>query len=217
MIEAVLLDLDGTLLDTAPDFETALNRLLGEESRPLLSSAQVKTMVSNGSAHLVAQAFNIDANDHRFDGLRARLLELYDGCLTDRTEFYPGMRECLSWCADRHIQTAIVTNKPQRYAEKIMQQLQFEPGLMICPDQVPAPKPDPAGIRLACETLKVDPARSLYVGDHERDMQAARSAGCIAVGAAWGYLAPDEDPADWPADHLLTSPLELKPLIESLL
>ncbi len=216
MIDALLLDLDGTLLDTAPDFETALNNLLGEQQQPPLDSQSVKTMVSNGSAHLVAQAFNIDATHPRFDGLRNRLLELYANCLTDRTGFYPGMRECLHWCTTNGVAFGVVTNKPLRYAEQIMQQLEFDPGVLICPDHVDQPKPDPQGILLACSELQVRPAHSLYVGDHLRDVQAAKAAGCISAAAAWGYLAPNENPLDWGANYLLQQPTHLQPLLESL-
>ena len=213
IFEAVLFDLDGTLLDTAPDFHTALNRLLAEEQCAPIHADRVQNMVSNGSANLVAQAFNIDASDHRFDGLRERLLKHYDDCLTDRTALYPGLFECLEWLDANQYPWGIVTNKPLHYAEKIISQLELNINCLICPDHVDQPKPDPRGILLACEQMLKAAHNTLFVGDHLRDIEAGKRAGAPTIAAAWGYLADGEDPRDWDADYLLYSPRELLPLL----
>src|SRR6056300_1516913 len=112
-LEAVLFDLDGTLLDTAADFRTALNRLLQEESRPILAENDVRVMVSNGSANLVAQAFAIDSGHAEFEPLRLRLLEHYADCMLENTRPYPGVTESLELILARGKTWGIVTNKPQ--------------------------------------------------------------------------------------------------------
>lgn len=213
---AVLFDLDGTLLDTAPDFETALNLLLGEEQRQPLPRSRVESMVSNGSASLVAQAFNIDTSHKSFADLRERLLQHYAAVLTHRTRFYPGIEGCLDWMRSKGLGFGIVTNKPEIYTRKILQQLDIQPDVYVCPDQVKQPKPDPEGILLACKRLDLNPREVLFVGDHNRDILAGRAAATYTAAAAYGYIPEGENPLEWNADYLLNNASDLLPILQQI-
>ncbi len=214
-MKAILFDLDGTLLDTAPDFHTALNRLLSEEGRINLDTTQVRHMVSNGSATLVSQAFNLDMQHAQFEPLRQRLLKHYADCLLENTRPFPGITECLALLRDRRISWGVVTNKPLVFSEAIMRGLDLYPDTLICPDHVQHPKPDPEGIMLACGEIGCTPADCVFVGDHQRDIDAGRSAGCGTVAAAYGYLGDSDNPEDWHADHIIWQPEQLLLLLES--
>lgn len=212
-LEAVLFDLDGTLLDTAADFRTALNRLLQEEGRPTLEDQDVRVMVSNGSANLVAQAFAIDNSHAEFEPLRLRLLEHYADCMLDNTRPYAGMEESLEFIQSRGKAWGIVTNKPQYFTDAIIAGLGMNPATLICPEHTGKPKPDPAGIVLGCAELNCAPENCLYIGDHKRDIDAGKGAGCKTMAAAYGYIEANDDATTWGADWLLMQSTDLPQLL----
>lgn len=216
-LKAVLFDLDGTLLDTAPDFKTALNLLLAEESKQPLTEEQVKVMVSHGSADLIANAFHITAEDPEFEGLRARLLDFYLAHLSENTRYFAGLEASLEFMQQHALAYGIVTNKPLLYAKKILDDLKIEADCLICPDHVKTPKPDPEGLYMACEQLGCRPQESIFVGDHARDVIAGKAANMPTVAAAWGYIPAGESVEDWNADYLVKQPSELLNLLEELL
>ncbi|MEA3300296.1 MAG: HAD-IA family hydrolase [Pseudomonadota bacterium] len=203
--DAVLFDLDGTLLDTAPDFVTAINRVLAERGLPPRAESQVRAAVSHGSAGLIATTFDLDASHPDFEPLRQALLTHYRTCLTDETRLFPGMERVLEALAVRGIPWGIVTNKPAQYTDAIVARLPWPspPATVICPDHVTRTKPDPEPILLACRQLDLVPGRAIYVGDHLRDIEAGRNAGTATVAAAYGYLDAGENPAEWGADHII--------------
>jgi len=215
-LRAVLFDLDGTLLDTAPDFETAINRLLTEENREHLGRRDIELMVSNGSASLVSQAFNIDTAHGSFASLRDRLLAHYMDVITERTRYYPGIAESLELIRSLGLGFGIVTNKPEIFTRKILKSLNIRPDVYVCPDQVKSPKPDPEGVLLACRRLDCDPRQTLFVGDHNRDIMAGRAAAARTAAAAYGYVPAGDDPMTWNADYLLHRADELPPLLRDL-
>ena len=151
--KGLLFDLDGTLLDTAPDFITALNLQLARHNRPPLPDSAIRTSVTNGSVGLIQSAFNVDPGHNDFETLREEFLELYFANLADRTALFEGLQQVLDECRSRQIPWGVVTNKPWRYTQSAMTQL----GLMeaaatvICPDHVQQTKPHPEPILLACE------------------------------------------------------------------
>jgi N-acetyl-D-muramate 6-phosphate phosphatase len=209
--KGLLFDLDGTLLDTAPDFISALNiQLARHKSKPLPDSA-IRTSVTNGSVGLIQAAFGIDPDHRRFESLREEFLELYFANLADKTALFTGLQEVLDECHARGIPWGVVTNKPWKYTESAMVQL----GLMdaaatvICPDHVAQPKPHPEAILLACSEISIDPADCLYVGDHVRDIEAGRAAGTRNIAAGWGYIEADETITDWQADWIVEESQQL--------
>lgn len=213
--DAVLFDLDGTLLDTAPDFTTAINCVLAERGLVPQPEARVRRAVTNGSAGLVASTFGIGSEHPDFEPLRQRLLHYYRQCLAQHTRLFNGLDTVLAELATRQIPWGIVTNKPLQYTTPILTQLRFPsaPATVICPDHVIRTKPDPESILLACRELHVAPERAIYVGDHLRDIEAGRNAGTTTAAATWGYLDEDEDPQAWGADHIVNNALELTDLL----
>lgn len=214
-LKAVLFDLDGTLLDTAPDFKTALNLLLAEEGKGPLTEDQVKVMVSHGSADLIANAFHMEATHPDFEPLRARLLAFYIDHLSENTAFFEGLQPGLEYIRAQGWGYGIVTNKPALYAEKIVADLKIDADCLICPDHVAKPKPDPEGLLLACEQIGCNADEAIYVGDHVRDVDAAKAINMPTVAAAWGYIPVGESVEDWQADYLLQKPDELLALLQT--
>lgn len=218
-IACVLFDLDGTLIDTAPDFVLVMDRLMREYGRPEVSEQRVRQTVSDGARALVKLGFAIEESDPGFGERRERLLELYGEQLeSTRSKLYPGLPELLDRLDEADIPWGIVTNKPERYAVPLLERLGLlgRCGALICPDHVTATKPDPEPILLACETLDAELERTVYIGDHLRDMQAARNADVIAIAAAYGYLSDECRVEEWPADFILREAEQTEGLLNLL-
>lgn len=215
---SVLFDLDGTLIDTAPDFHWVINALLKEEGRPPVSFEFLRRYVSNGARAMVGAAFQLKEGDSNFTRLHQRMLTIYLEHLDVDSELFPGLKDCLNWLEKNNIPWGIVTNKPELYTTPVMKGLNLDNGAssVICPDHVEHKKPHPEALFLACKQINCDPENSIYVGDHIRDIQAGNRAGMTTIGATYGYLNQDENPADWNADHYIECATELKPLLQSL-
>lgn len=207
-IECVLFDLDGTLVDTAPDFIKVVNRLLKEHEKPAICSQLIYQTVSDGARALVKLAFEIQEDHAEFSNLQQRLLDLYFEQLANtESTLYPGMEELLNKLESSKIAWGIVTNKPEKYTLLLLEKLNLRNRCMavICPEHVTARKPDPEAILLACQQLNSDTQRTVYIGDHIRDIQAAKNADVIAIAAAYGYLSADAKVEEWYADFILQS------------
>ncbi len=218
-IACVLFDLDGTLIDTAPDFVVVMESLLREYGAAEISESRVRQTVSDGARALVKTGFSMEESDPGFGERRQRLLDLYGEQLqTTRSALYPGMDNLLARLETAEIPWGIVTNKPEQYAVPLLRKLRLleRCGALICPDHVSATKPDPESILLACDRLGADPERTVYIGDHLRDMQAAKNADVIAVAAAWGYLSADCRVEEWPADFILREARQTESLLNTL-
>lgn len=213
--KALLFDLDGTLLDTAPDFITALNKQLELHGRAPLPDHAIRTSVTNGSIGLIQDGFGMAPDHPQFEILREEFLEFYFANLADKTALFAGLQLVLDDCAARNIPWGVVTNKPWRYTESAMVQL----GLMdaaatvICPDHVKHAKPDPESILLACSKIATAPQDCLYVGDHVRDIDAGRAAGTRNIAAAWGYIEASENIHNWQADWIVDQSQQLHELL----
>ncbi len=218
-IECVLFDLDGTLIDTAPDFFKAVNALTDEEGRSGITRTAIDQTVSDGARALVKLAFSISENDTDFDRLNQRLLDLYHAQLM-RTEsvLYPGLEILLEELAAAKIPWGIVTNKPEKYSLSLLQQMDLleRCGVLVCPDHVTDRKPHPEPIVKAMHDLNVSAERTVYLGDHIRDIQAAKSADVIAIAASYGYLPADAKVEEWCADFILRESDQLIPLLNML-
>ncbi|MCV6605265.1 MAG: HAD-IA family hydrolase [Porticoccaceae bacterium] len=216
-IEAVLFDLDGTLLDTALDFTDVVNQLLREENRATMDYSQVRNAVSHGSVGLIESAFQLPGNDPVFEPLRQRLLDLYLNCLTNKTRLFPGLSALLDHLDNRQIPWGIVTNKPVLYTQPIVHGLQLKPAATVCPDHVTHTKPHPESVHLASQQIGCRAEHTVMVGDHLRDVEAGRNAGSMTIAAAYGYLGEDEDAAQWQADYIAEQSEDLLPILEELL
>ncbi|MDX1804871.1 MAG: HAD-IA family hydrolase [Alcanivorax sp.] len=217
-LEAVYFDLDGTLIDTAPDFFTVLNRLLEKHGRPTVSYSAVRANVSNGARALTELGFGVGPDDPSFAALLDELLAAYQGHLAVDTVLFPGMAEALDWLDHQGLPWGIVTNKPVRFTLPVLEGLKLHQrvGAVICPDHVKQRKPDPEGLLMAADRDRVSPARCLYVGDHLRDIQAGQNAGMATAVATFGYIDADDDPHGWQADYLLEHGEALLPLLQEL-
>lgn len=211
MYQAVLFDLDGTLADTALDLGAALNRLLAEEGLPAQPDDAIRPIASHGARALVSLGFGIDRDDPAFDALRRRFLDQYEHSFADRTRLFDGVERLIGGLTERGLAWGIITNKPMRFTDRLVPALPFPvaPGVVVSGDTVGVAKPDPKPMLHAAATLGVDPARCLYVGDAERDIQAGRNAGMRTALAAWGYISGDDRPHEWGADLQLARPLDL--------
>jgi phosphoglycolate phosphatase len=213
--QAVFFDLDGTLLDTAPDFHTATNMVLEAEKRAPLDITTLRCWVTNGSAGIIQSAFSIEEDHPEFDRLRQNLLGHYVNCLTEKTRLFPGLEQVIDFLQKTAIPWGVVTNKPVRFAEPIIEKLTPGCSALVCPDHVKQTKPDPEGLLIAAEKVNVDPQYCLYIGDHERDIQAGKRAGMKTVAAEWGYIDSKVNPVDWEADYLIQIPDQLTDILRN--
>lgn len=207
---AVLFDLDGTLLDTAPDMAGALNALRVERAAKPLPFAMVRPQVSHGAAALVRLGFP-DAGDTEHEALRVRFLELYRARLADETRPFAGVPELLAAIERAAVPWGVVTNKPAWLTDPLLQALGLgsRAGVIVSGDTVAERKPHPLPLIHAAQSLGFLPAECLYVGDAERDVQAARAAGMQVLVALFGYIDPLAAPRDWPADGWISTPQEV--------
>lgn len=203
-IGAVLFDLDGTLLDTAPDLGAAVNHVLAEEGVAPLSMTEIRHVASEGALGLLRAGLGEAGLEQRgATRLRQALLDYYARHLCVGTRPYPGMTVLIQWLNARRIPWGIVTNKPAFLTEPLMAQMPELPGcgVIVSADTLPVRKPHPDPLLYACNRLQVPAAHCLYVGDHERDIAAGVAAGMQTSIAGWGYFHADEDLAAWGADH----------------
>ena len=214
-LQAVLFDLDGTLIDTAPDFAMVVNLLLENHGKTELPYSAIRETVSHGARALVTLAFDLQEGEQGFDALRQELLDLYGQYLSVNTALFPGMHELLLWLETRDIPWGIVTNKPRRYAEPIVADLLLSErcSVMVCPDDVTKTKPDPEPMLLACKQIGCEAQHTLYIGDHRRDIEAGKNAGMKTVAVNYGYIEADDPTEDWQADFYVDHADEIQVLL----
>lgn len=213
----MLFDLDGTLLDTAPDMAGALNELRQEEQLPLLPFEEVRQLVSHGATALVRLAFP-QADAPAFAALRERFLKIYRGRLAVETRPYEGVLDALARLESSGIAWGVVTNKPAWLTEPLLEEfaLRERAGVIVSGDTLAERKPHPAPLQYAAEKLGVIPSQCIYIGDAERDVLAAQAAGMKVFVALFGYIPVHERPRQWPASGWLESPQGMAKLLESL-
>ncbi|MFL2499875.1 MAG: HAD family hydrolase [Porticoccaceae bacterium] len=215
--KALLFDLDGTLLDTAPDFITAINAQLKRHGHNPLIGDVVRTSVTHGSIGIIENVYNIKQDHPEFELLKEEFLELYLSKISEKTGLFDGLRQVLDSCEERNIPWGIVTNKPLRYTAPLMADLGLDKqsATTICPDHVANPKPDPEALILACSQIKIAPSDCIYIGDHIRDIQAGKSAGMRTIAAGWGYIEEFENITQWQADWVVEKSADLNSLLFS--
>jgi N-acetyl-D-muramate 6-phosphate phosphatase len=209
-LRAVLFDLDGTLLDTAPDMVGALNRLREEHSLARLPFDAVRSAVSHGAARVVKTGFP-DADDASALALQQRFLAIYRGALSHETRLFAGMEEVLEELAGWGMKSGIVTNKAAWLTDPLLAELGLSArfACVVSGDTVAERKPHPLPLQHAAALAGVRPDECVYVGDAQRDVQAAHAAAMPALVANYGYLRADEDSRLWGGDGYLNRPLDL--------
>lgn len=206
--ELIVFDLDGTLIDSAPDLAAALNRLLAAEGRAMLPFGQVRAMIGNGAQKLVERGFAATGGPPEdLQAATDRFLAIYGRALACHTRLYPGVEETLDHLAAGGARLALLTNKPQAPTLAILEELRlahwFAPDLVLGGDAGPPKKPDPAGLQTLLATAGVSPDRAVMVGDSAADVGAARAAGVFSIAVAYGYA--QGRPEDLGADRLIAA------------
>lgn len=219
-IAAVLFDLDGTLIDTAPDFIRIVRKLCAEDGIPEPSAAQIRSQVSEGARAMVRLIHpELPLADPALLTYRQRFLDEYAQQIAVDTVLFEGMAALLDSLEQRHIAWGIVTNKPRYLSERLLIALGLQQrcAVLVCPEDVQHAKPDPEPMFLAANQLGIAADQIIYVGDHPRDIDAGRAAQMPTILAAYGYLPPERahDLNDWQADHVVADVAELQALLYS--
>ncbi len=211
MIQAVLLDLDGTFADTAPDLAAALNHTRATRNLPPLPLETLRPQASHGSRGLLKLGFDIEPQAADYNTLRDIFLDYYERHICVHTTLFSGIAELVDELEQRKILWGIVTNKPHRYTVPLMQRLGYaeRAACLVSGDTCAHAKPHPDPLIKACEMMHVTPTHTLYLGDDLRDMQAAQAAGMRGIIANYGYVADDASIANWQAHGSVDKPAEL--------
>ncbi len=213
-IQGVLFDLDGTLLDSAPDLYAALVAQCVEEGVAPPSYSPVREVVSRGARAVLRCAF-AERGEAALEALTPRYLQLYQGVMAQQTQAFDGVDDLLVRIEAHGLRWGIVTNKAAFLTDELVSRIGWagRASAVVSGDTLPVKKPDPAPVLLACERAGVAPAHSLFVGDDRRDIQAGAAAGLYTVAVSWGYL-DGGDPHTWGADKVLAHPAELATLLQ---
>jgi N-acetyl-D-muramate 6-phosphate phosphatase len=216
-VRAVLFDLDGTLIDSAPDLAAAADRMRVERGLPSLPFEHYRPMAGAGARGLLGVAFGIKPGDAGYEELREEFFVNYESCMTQRTFAFAGVPQLIEALRARGLPWGVVTNKSMRFAGPLTKTMTlFESAAtVIGGDTTPYAKPHPAPLLEAARRLSLDPGRCIYVGDDERDVIAGKAAGMGTVAATYGYLGGNADCMLWGAHAHVADPLDLLPLLQS--
>ncbi len=223
---ALLFDLDGTLMDTAPDFFPTVNTLRKEHGLPPLADHTIRQQVSNGGralTRLAIEADDTDANSDFFEQQRQRLLDLYVEHIASKSDLFSGMVELLQICQDNALPWGIVTNKPRLYTEILLERLVSripilaQCAVVVCPDDVENAKPSPDPLLLAAKQLAINPDHCWYLGDHIRDIEAGNAASMLTIATLYGYVEPQDEPQHWQADIMVNTVEDITRLLRKSL
>ncbi|HJV97010.1 MAG TPA: phosphoglycolate phosphatase [Albitalea sp.] len=214
-IEAVLFDLDGTLIDSAPDLAGAANELRESQGLPALPYERFRPMVGSGARGMIGVAFDLGPQDARFGALRDEFLQRYEQRMTRETCVFAAVLPLLDALDRQGRRWGVVTNKAARFTEPLVRSLGLHEraATVIAGDTTPHSKPHPAPLLEAARRVGLAPGQCMYVGDDVRDVQAGHAAGMVTVVAAWGYLGIGEPIDAWGADHIVQTPAELLNLL----
>ena len=211
---AVLFDLDGTFADTAPDMARALNTIRATRNLPALPLAALRGYVSQGARGMIGAGFGIAPDHDEFPVLRDAFLDQYERAICIETKLFHGMPQLVGLLEKRNIAWGIVTNKAARFTMPLARALGIDitAACIVCGDTCARAKPHPDPLLHAAGLMGIEPQHCLYIGDDERDIQAAHAAGMRGVAALYGYLG-DSDPTTWNASAAINSPAEIAALL----
>lgn len=211
----IFFDLDGTLVDTAPDLGLALNIQRERHGLPPLDPHVIRPHASHGTKALLQLGFSCVEEDAEFSAMRAEYLDIYNQVCTHSPILFDGVERVLQQIESSGRRWGIVTNKPRRFAQPLLAAMQLEQraACLVCADDAARAKPFPDTLHLACQITGARPQDCVYVGDAERDIQAGRAAGMRTVVALFGYIGADDCPREWGADTMIQRPEELLALL----
>ena len=212
--EGILFDLDGTLVDTAPDMVSALQDLQQQHGLAPVEYALGRSNVSNGARSLITLAFP-DSNEFERQLLIGEFIDIYKNRLTQESALYEGLEELLSLLENAGKPWGVVTNKPAHLSEPLLEQLNLMQRCtcIVSGDTLEYRKPHPAPLLYACELAGVNPAQTIYAGDAARDIEAGRAADMATIAIAYGYITADDDPVRWGAQHIAHSTEDLTQIV----
>ncbi len=214
-IRAVLFDLDGTLIDSAPDLGAAADKMRTDRGMPSLPMERYRPMAGAGARGMLGEAFGMTSDHPDFAVMREEFFVNYESQMTMRTRIFDGVPELVVQILQRNMAWGVVTNKSARFTDPITRALPLfvTAGAVVSGDTTPHAKPHPAPLLEAALRIDVPPHQCIYVGDDERDIVAGLAAGMGTVAAAYGYLGAKTSPADWGAHATIKSPSELLQLL----
>jgi 2-phosphoglycolate phosphatase len=214
-IEAVLFDLDGTLIDSAPDLGAAADKMRTDRGLDSLPLLQYRPLAGAGARGMIAVAFGLTPENSGYEALREEFFANYESCLTERTYVFEGVAELVDRIGQGGLKWGVVTNKSARFTLPLTNTMALfnSAQTIISGDTTPHAKPHPAPLIEAARQLGVAAGRCVYVGDDERDIVAGRAAGMPTVAAAYGYLGSAADTEGWNADFTISAPLALLKLL----
>jgi 2-phosphoglycolate phosphatase len=215
-LQAVLFDLDGTLIDSAPDLGAAADALRVARGLPSLPMEDYRPMAGAGARGMLGIAFGMTPEHPDFMALREEFFCNYERRMTQRTQIFEGVPAMLQALQQRQLPWGVVTNKAQRFTLPLTQAMPMfsTAGVIVSGDTTPHAKPHPEPLLEAARRLGVDPRRCVYVGDDERDIVAGVAAGMFTVAVTYGYLGQQADTAQWGADATINCVNELLPLLQ---
>jgi phosphoglycolate phosphatase len=216
-IQAVLFDLDGTLIDSAPDLGAAVDKMRVDRGMPSLPLLHYRPMAGAGARGMIALAFGFTPEHPDYDAMKEEFFRNYESCMTKRTFAFEGVAQMIAALVAAKLPWGVVTNKSKRFAEPLTQSMPLfkSSAVLICGDTTPHAKPHPEPLLEAARRMGLDPSACIYVGDDERDIVAGHAAKMKTVAATYGYLGAQGDVEKWQADAQIQSPSELASLISS--
>jgi len=215
-VEAVLFDLDGTLIDSAPDLGLAANKMRTDRGLDPLPQSHYRPFVGSGARGMIFVAFELEPGQAEFDELTKEFFCNYEVGLRQLTELFPGVQQMVDAVVLSGLKWGVVTNKAARFTAPLTQMMPVfkSAGVVVSGDSTPHSKPHPAPLLFAARQLGIAADKCVYVGDDERDIVAGKAAGMQTVAAAYGYLGQDADHRKWAADATINTPLELLSLLK---
>lgn len=216
-IRAVLFDLDGTLIDSAPDLGAAVDKMRLDRGLPSLPLERYRTMAGAGARGMIGEAFGLTPDHPDFSALREEFFTNYEACMTQRTHAFDGVPALIDALQAQGLLWGVVTNKSERFAIPLTRGMPLfaTSGAVVGGDTTPHAKPHPAPLLEAAQRLGLPPGQCVYVGDDERDIIAGLAAGMATVAASYGYLGNKADAATWGAHASINSPIDLLQLLQS--
>jgi len=210
--DVVFFDLDGTLVDTAPDLAYALNQVLQEQGKRPLPYQTIRPAASHGSAGLLALGFDHSPDSEAFKALQKRFVQIYQDNLSRQSCLFDGIADVIDSLDSSGKKWGVITNKPSFLTEPLMTALDLNSraACIVSGDTTANSKPHPEPMLHACKLTGVDPASCIYIGDAQRDIEAGRNANMHTIVACYGYLGDDDKPENWQADAMINHPIELQ-------
>ncbi len=210
-ITAVLFDLDGTLVDTAPDLIWALHQTLKNNHYPIINSKSLRPAAAHGCAVLIEAGFNESPKHPNFEQWKNEFLSHYQQNLYNKSQLFSGIEQVLSYLNKNKIKWGVVTNKPSWLTDPLMALIPFKypPKVVVSGDTCKHPKPHPEPLFYACKKINQKPENTLYIGDAQRDIEAGNNANMLTLAANYGYLNINEKAADWNPTAIIEQPLDI--------